>query len=146
MNPEARRFVTGAGLWLQSAVPYEDSGKSFVGVASDYYGTSDAHGGLPAPDPTGTTSAADEALANTAYARAPLAEDAIGRWGGDLDFEVDSDHGVTAVSEPELPLHDVPLIAEGLLREARQLTDSGAPTEAVKAILDHVAALREGRF
>ena len=29
--------------------------------------------------------------------------------------------------------------------QARELTDSGAPTEAVEAILDLLAALREGR-
>lgn len=54
------------------------------------------------------------------------------------------DHGDPAVSEPELPLPDVPLIAEDLLKQARRLADSGAPTEAVKAILDHLAALRDG--
>lgn len=45
----------------------------------------------------------------------------------------------------ERALPDVPLIAEDLLQQARQQADSGAPTEAVKAIFDHVAALREGR-
>lgn len=50
-----------------------------------------------------------------------------------------------AMSEPELLFTDVPLIVEDLLWQARHLADSGAPTEAVKAILDHVAALREGR-
>lgn len=49
------------------------------------------------------------------------------------------------VSEPALPLPDVPLIVEGLLMEAENLADYGAPTESVEAILDHVAALREGR-
>ena len=49
------------------------------------------------------------------------------------------------MSEPELPLADVPLIVEDLLLQARQLADSGAPSEAVRGILDHVAALREGR-
>ena len=47
--------------------------------------------------------------------------------------------------ELELPAPDVPLIVEGLLWHARQLADFGAPTEAVEALLDHVAALREGR-
>lgn len=55
------------------------------------------------------------------------------------------DRGVPAVSEPHLLLPDVPLIVEDLLLQARQLADAGAPTEAVKSILDHVAALREGR-
>ena len=49
------------------------------------------------------------------------------------------------MTESDLPLRDVPLIVEDLLTQARQLADSGAPPEAVKAILDHVAALREGR-
>lgn len=49
------------------------------------------------------------------------------------------------MSEPELPLPDVPLIIEDLLMQARHLADAGAPTETVVEILDHVAALREGR-
>lgn len=49
------------------------------------------------------------------------------------------------VSEPELLLPDIPLIVEDFLVRAKQLADSGAPTEAIEAILDHVAALREGR-
>lgn len=49
------------------------------------------------------------------------------------------------MSEPQVPLPDVPLIVEGLLIKAKQLADSSAPTEAVEAILDHAAALREGR-
>ena len=48
------------------------------------------------------------------------------------------------MSDPELPLPDVPLIVEDLLMKARQLADRGAPTELVEDILDHVAALREG--
>lgn len=46
--------------------------------------------------------------------------------------------------ELELPLPDVPLIVEDLLRQARQLADAGAPKQALEEILDHVAALREG--
>lgn len=42
-------------------------------------------------------------------------------------------------------LADVPLIAQDLLCQARQLAESGAPPEVVRLILDHVAALREGR-
>lgn len=49
------------------------------------------------------------------------------------------------MTEPALPLRDVPLIVEDLLNQARQLADAGAPTEVIEAILDHVAALREGR-
>ena len=47
--------------------------------------------------------------------------------------------------ESEVPLPDMPLIVEGLLLEARQLADAGPQTEEVDSILDHVAALREGR-
>lgn len=49
------------------------------------------------------------------------------------------------MTESDVPLRDIPLIVEDLLMRARQLLDSGAPTEAVEAILDHVAALRAGR-
>lgn len=52
---------------------------------------------------------------------------------------------VATVSEPRLRLSDVPLIVDGLLLRAMELANSGAPTEAVEAILDHVTALREGR-
>ena len=52
--------------------------------------------------------------------------------------------GVAAVREDERPLEDVLLIAEDLLLRARRLADSGAPTEAVEAILNYVTALREG--
>lgn len=49
------------------------------------------------------------------------------------------------MSEPELRLPDVPLIVEGLLLEAKQLAEAGAPIETVEEILEHVAALREDR-
>lgn len=49
------------------------------------------------------------------------------------------------MSGPALPLPDVPLIIEDLLLQARKLVDSGALYEAIEAVLDHVAALREGR-
>lgn len=49
------------------------------------------------------------------------------------------------VKEPELPRADALLIVEDLLLQARTLSASDAPTEAIEAILDHVAALREGR-
>jgi hypothetical protein len=55
------------------------------------------------------------------------------------------DPGVTVVSDPELPLPDVPLIVEDLLMQASQLAGAGAPNEALEEIFDHVAALREGR-
>ena len=55
------------------------------------------------------------------------------------------DRGVSAVSESELLLADVPLIVEGLLWQARHLSDLGAPIEIVNAILDHVVDVREGR-
>jgi len=53
--------------------------------------------------------------------------------------------GVVIDRELELPIPDLPLVVEGLLLRAVQLTDSGAPAKPVKAILDHVDALREGR-
>ena len=49
------------------------------------------------------------------------------------------------MTEPVRPLPDVPLIIEDLLLQAKQLADAGAPHEAIVEILDHVAALREGR-
>jgi len=49
------------------------------------------------------------------------------------------------VTEPVLPLPDVPLIIEDLLAEAKQLADAGEHREAIDELLDHVAALREGR-
>lgn len=49
------------------------------------------------------------------------------------------------MSELERLVPDVLLLVEDLLLQARQLADSGAPTDAIEAILDHVAALREGR-
>lgn len=52
---------------------------------------------------------------------------------------------VGVANEAEAHLQDVPLIVEDILGQARRLADSGAPTEAVKALLDHVADLREGR-
>ncbi|WP_454227177.1 hypothetical protein [Propioniciclava flava] len=53
--------------------------------------------------------------------------------------------GVPAVTEPTLPLPDVPLIIEDLLAQAKQLADAGEPREAIEELLDQVAALREGR-
>lgn len=50
------------------------------------------------------------------------------------------DLGVAAVKAHGLPLPDVPLLID-----ARRLADAGGPNEVVEAILDHVAALREGR-
>lgn len=49
------------------------------------------------------------------------------------------------MTEPDLPLRDVPLIVEHLLAGLKQLVDSGAPNESVEALLDHIASLREGR-
>lgn len=48
------------------------------------------------------------------------------------------------MTEPVLPLPDVPLIIEGLLVRAKQLADAGAHREAIEEILDQVAALRDG--
>lgn len=44
----------------------------------------------------------------------------------------------------EFPLADLLLIVEDLILRAGALAQSGAPTEWIEAILDHVAALREG--
>lgn len=52
---------------------------------------------------------------------------------------------VGVANRAEARLADVPLIVEDLLCQARRLAESGTPTEAVKAVLDHAAALREGR-
>lgn len=52
---------------------------------------------------------------------------------------------VGVVAKAEARLADVPLIVEDLLGQAHRLENSGAPTEAVRAALDHAAALREGR-
>ena len=49
------------------------------------------------------------------------------------------------MSEPDLPLSDVPLIVEDLLVKAKRLADAGGPTSVLEAILDDVAALRGGR-
>lgn len=49
------------------------------------------------------------------------------------------------MTQPELPLPDVPLLVEDLLIEAKRLADAGAPTESIEEILDQVTALREGR-
>lgn len=49
------------------------------------------------------------------------------------------------MTEPVRPLPDVPLIVEDLLVEAKRLAAADGPTSVVAEILDHVAALREGR-
>ena len=48
------------------------------------------------------------------------------------------------MTEPVLPLPDVPLIIEDLLVRAKLLADAGAYREAIEEILDQVAALRDG--
>ena len=48
------------------------------------------------------------------------------------------------MTEPVLPLPDVPLIIEDLLLQAERLADAGAHSEAIEEILDQVAALRDG--
>ena len=49
------------------------------------------------------------------------------------------------MTEPVLPLPDVPLIIEDLLLQAKQLADAGAVRDVIDELLDHVAALRDGR-
>ncbi|BEH01697.1 hypothetical protein brsh051_09780 [Brooklawnia propionicigenes] len=48
------------------------------------------------------------------------------------------------MTEPVLPLPDVPLIIDDLLVRAKQLADAGVRREAIEEILDQVAALRDG--
>ena len=48
------------------------------------------------------------------------------------------------MTEPVLPLPDVPLIVEDLLVRAKQLADADARREAIEEILDQVAALPDG--
>lgn len=68
------------------------------------------------------------------------------RWRqGEVTFAFGIERRVGIANKSVARLADVPLIVEDLLCQARQLADSGAPTEAVKAVLDHAAALREGR-
>ncbi len=98
MYPRAQRLVTGTERWFQwinaHGVPYDGAIKSLDEIAQDYYESGDAYRELLATDPTGTTSATYEAVANTAYGRALLIEDASGRRGGDLDFYVDPAPGL----------------------------------------------------
>ena len=49
------------------------------------------------------------------------------------------------MTEPVLPLPDVPLIIEDLLVRAKQMADAGSSGKAIDEILDQVAALRDGR-
>lgn len=49
------------------------------------------------------------------------------------------------MTECVLTLPDVPLIIEDLLVQAKQLADVGEHRKAIDELLDHVAALREGR-
>lgn len=55
------------------------------------------------------------------------------------------DQWVAPVSDPKLRLSDVPLIVEDLLIQVKQLAHAGAAPEMIAELLDHVAALREGR-
>ena len=48
------------------------------------------------------------------------------------------------MTEPVLPLPDVPLMIEDLLVRAKQLADADARREAIEEILDQVAALPDG--
>ncbi len=49
------------------------------------------------------------------------------------------------MTDPALPHPDMPLIVGDMLARAKRLADAGARTEAIAEILDHLAALREGR-
>ena len=157
-------------------------------IAKDYCETRDVRRGLRAFARSGTTSAAYEAAANLALARALLVEAGTGRRDGEIDFDVDpvqvhrpgrTDRAATlrrqrAASGPSRPRsrsrgrspeRAAASRSRGSGRERTRtarsptsrsssrtsscrpgrLADSGAPTEAVEEILDHVAALREGR-
>lgn len=48
------------------------------------------------------------------------------------------------MTQPQLPLPDVPIIVEDLLTEAKRLA-AGAAREEIEAILDQVEQLRAGR-
>lgn len=185
MDPEPQTLVKGAGLWLQWAdthgLRYDAGGKASDEITMDHCEPRDVYRVLRAPDRSGTTSAAHEAAANRAFARALLI--GTGRRGGEIDFDVDPvrvidpeerivprhpmpgaggesesiatpeegrrysclpDRG-PAMSQPELPLPDVPLIVDDLLVQAKRLAEAGAPTEMIEEILEYVVALREGR-
>jgi len=123
MNHELHRLVSGTGLWLQR-------------------GDLDCVDSIQLLDPNGRI-----------LPRPPTLE-AGGEWES---IESPSaairevlppsapDHRAAAVSDSDVPLRYVPLIVEGLLMQVRQLADGGARTEAVVEILNHVAAMREGR-
>ncbi|MFZ1913131.1 MAG: hypothetical protein WAU30_12320 [Propionicimonas sp.] len=49
------------------------------------------------------------------------------------------------MTQPQLPLPDVPLIVEDLLTEAKRLADAGAAPQEIEEILDQVQQLRAGR-
>lgn len=111
MNAQPCGLITGTELWLQWAdahgVRYDGDGKSFDGVARDYYETRDAYRELIAPDQTGSQLATQRAAVNTAYALALLIEAAIERRGGDVDFYVDP----VQVRDPDgriVPRHSTP--------------------------------------
>lgn len=191
MDPEPPNLSRGTGLWLQWAdterVRSDAEGKAFDEIVPDYRVSSDAWREL-LTDPTGTTSATHEAVANSRLARALPIKDAVEHGGtGKLNCHVDPDQVIdpeqrivprrpmqeagdgwesiapdaatprkgrssscpdcegSAMSESELPLTDVPLIVEDLLLQAKRVADAGASTEAIEKILEHVAALREGR-
>ena len=170
MKPEPHRLVTGPELRLPWPDAHGSCGRSGEIVGGDF-GNGHANCELLTGDPKGTTSAAHDETANTTSARGQLLEAPIrSREAASVsrrseavagEWEIVSlpgaahrvvmrphdppDHGHPVVSEPELPLPDVPLIAEDLLVQATRLVDAGAPTAVVAEILDQVAVLREGR-
>lgn len=112
MPPAPQRLVPGTELWFQWAdvhgVQNDCAGKSLDEIACNYHGTRFVHHELLAPDQAETTSAHHQAAADTAYPRALLIEDEIGRHGGDPDFSVNpaqilDSHGriVSRRSSPE---------------------------------------------
>ncbi len=159
MNDDPDRLVTRAELSLQWAaghgVRYDEDGKSFDEVARDYYQAAaniayarallieaavERRGGHldPCVDPVHVRDPNGEGgtdLSPGRRRRGPLAP----------ARSPDHAHGVQAVTEPMLQPPDVPLIVEELLAQAQHLADTGAPREAIDALLDHVDAIREGR-
>lgn len=136
MHPKPQGLVTGTRLWVQPTDAHGDqdmdASKGFDEVAQLREGRCEE---LLVADPPGTTSKNRKANTDQAQARGPSVSES----------ETPLPGTPLIVSESETALPDTPLIVEGLLLGARQLAHAGAPIEAVKAILDHIVAVREGR-
>jgi hypothetical protein len=89
MTTEPHRPVTGALLRLHWTDTHGVHVNASDEIAKDYCETRDVRRGLRAFARSGTTSAAYEAAANLALARALLVEAGTGRRDGEIDFDVD---------------------------------------------------------